>query len=93
VNEILTTADVMAEMKWRDEDAVYRQVRAGRLRPIPGVRPFRFTRRAFLDFLAGASEPSEPPPRKRRGGSANLLPAVPRRVRRRSEEGVIGRIG
>ncbi len=56
IPRILTTADVMRLMKWSDQDAVYRQVKAGRLVPVPNVKPFRFTRESFLAFLS----PPEP---------------------------------
>jgi hypothetical protein len=53
---MLTVEDVMAHMQWRDRDTVYKHVHRGRLQPIPGVRPMRFTIAAFEAFVAGTRQ-------------------------------------
>lgn len=83
--DILTTDDVMAMMRWRARETVYRQVASGRLKPIPGVRPHRFTRAAVERFLEGEQR------RKPRRGRV-VLPSAPKVARHReSRYGLVGR--
>jgi excisionase family DNA binding protein len=80
--ETLTVTEVMAALKAKDRDTIYRLRATGRLRAVKIGREWRFPRQEFEAFLRGEPQTAPRPARPRKSGLPVWARGLPELVKR-----------